>query len=779
MPEATADRPGILRYPRMWPRPSMMITALLVAAASCGPAAPGGGQEPLPLVPRPAVLERNSGFLALPDTLTVGPVTPATETLVSQAVALLAEHGLTGITDDAPLLDLRITDSGGAAASESYRLAITDHVEIAAAGQAGGYYALQTLGQLLSADQTRLPRVLIEDAPRFSYRGVHLDVARHFFPVLFVKRYIDLISRYKFNTFHWHLTEDQGWRMAIERYPRLTEVGGCRRETMVEKNFDPFVGDSTPVCGYYTQDEVREIVAYAAERNVTVIPEIEMPGHSLAALASYPHLACTPGPFEVGTRWGVFEDIYCPSEATFEFLQGVLTEVMDLFPSRYIHIGGDEAPKRRWRESALAQQVIAREGLVDEAELQSYFIRRIERFLNDNGRRLIGWDEILEGGLAPDATVMSWRGTAGGIAAAREGHQVIMTPGSHLYFDHYQGDPEFEPLAIGGHTSLEKVYHFDPVPAELDSTEANMVLGAQANLWTEYMKTGEHVEYMLFPRLLALAEVVWSPAAARDWQDFRSRLPGALRQLDALEVNYRIPDPEGLEGDRIALTERYTLMVTSPIPHATVRYTVNGTEPDGSSASAEGAIVVHLSDRDTVELRARLEMPDGRLGPQKAIAIRAGELLASSDPGPVAPGVTYRYVEGTFRRVADLAAAATVRQGTSSAIALPGWERDEGFGLEFEGWLEIPEDGVFQFSLLSDDGSTLELSGVRVIDHDGLHSARERLGSVALAAGYHRLAVRYLQAGGSKALAVSYRRDGTTEWRSLENLLWRAADQTR
>jgi hexosaminidase len=368
---------------------------------------------------------------------------------------------------------------------------------------------------------------------------MHLDVVRHFFPLEFVKKYIDLMARYKMNTFHWHLTDDQGWRIEITKYPKLTEVGGCRKETMVAKNFKPYVGDNTPVCGFYTQAEAREIVQYARERFITVIPEIEMPGHATAAVTAYPELACTPGPFEVATYWGVFEDIYCPKEETFAFLDEVLAEVTSIFPSQYIHVGGDEVPKVRWKESPIAQEIIKREGLKDESELQSYFIRRVEKMLNARGRRLIGWDEILEGGLAPDATVMSWRGTQGGIAAARQGHDVIMTPNSHLYFDHYQGDPATEPLAIGGNSPLEKVYAFEPMPAELTGAEARHVLGAQANLWTEYIPTPQQAEYMVFPRLLALAEVVWTPAQLRELEAFRVRLAGQLKALDRLGVAYR------------------------------------------------------------------------------------------------------------------------------------------------------------------------------------------------------------------------------------------------
>ncbi|NQU35221.1 MAG: beta-N-acetylhexosaminidase [Bacteroidetes bacterium] len=338
-----------------------------------------------------------------------------------------------------------------------------------------------------------------------SHRGIFIklnsgneDSGNEGYSLIIEKKYIDLLAFYKFNTFHWHLTEDQGWRIEIKKYPKLAEISSMRKETLLGHYGDkPHKFDGKPYGGYYTQDEVREIVVYASDRQITVIPEIEMPGHSLAALAAYPELGCTGGPYEVATRWGVFEDIYCTKEETFEFLENVLLEVMELFPSKYIHIGGDEAPKSRWKECSTCQAVIVREGLRDEHELQSYFIQRMEKFLNSHGRRIIGWDEILEGGLAPNATVMSWRGTEGGIAAARQDHDAIMTPGSHCYFDHYHANRELEPLAIGGFTTLEKVYSYEPVADSLTSEEANHIMGAQGNVWTEYMETPEYVEYMV------------------------------------------------------------------------------------------------------------------------------------------------------------------------------------------------------------------------------------------------------------------------------------------
>ena len=448
--------------------------------------------------------------------------------------------------------DIFLSLDNAISGDEGYTLSVTkDQVIIKAKKPAGLFYGVQTLRQLMPTeiesksklDQSwKIAAVEIEDNPRFKYRGMHLDVARHFFPVDFVKEYIDLIAMHKMNTMHWHLTEDQGWRIEIKQYPKLTEIGAWRKETLIGHGgakLEDMTFDGKRYGGFYTQEEVKEIVAYAKERFVTVIPEIEMPGHSLGALAAYPELGCTDGPFEVATRWGVFNDVYCPKEETFKFLENVLTEVFELFPSKYVHIGGDECPKKAWEESAFCQDLIKKEGLKDEHELQSYFITRMEKFINSKGRAIIGWDEILEGGLAPNATVMSWRGIKGGIEAAKQGHDVIMTPGSHCYFDHYQTeDKENEPLAIGGFTSVEKVYSYEPVPEELTAEEAKYILGAQANVWSEYIKTPAHAEYMVLPRMTALAEVVWSPKSSRDWSGFTQRMDAQFKRFDELGFNY-------------------------------------------------------------------------------------------------------------------------------------------------------------------------------------------------------------------------------------------------
>ena len=433
---------------------------------------------------------------------------------------------------------------------EGYQLKIAaDKILISAKSQKGAFYAFQSLRQLLPVDfeksntanesQIAIQCLEIKDAPQFEYRGMHLDVGRHFFSVDFIKKYINLMAMLKMNTFHWHLTEDQGWRIEIKKYPKLQEIAAYRNETLIGHNNDqPQIFDGKKYGGFYTQEEVKDIVKYASERQITVIPEIEMPGHSQAAIAAYPELGCTGKQIDAATKWGIFEDIYCTKESTFKFLEDVIDEVVELFPGKYIHIGGDEAPKKRWEKCAHCQELIKTAGLKDEHGLQSYFITRMEKYINSKGKQIIGWDEILEGGLAPNATVMSWRGTNGAVAAAKEKHHVILIPGSHCYFDHYQSDNENEPLAISGFLPLEKVYSFNPIPEELTKEEAKYVLGAQGNVWTEYITTPEQVEYMVFPRAIALAEVVWSTKENRNYKNFVNRLVHFNKKLDAMNVNY-------------------------------------------------------------------------------------------------------------------------------------------------------------------------------------------------------------------------------------------------
>ncbi|TKK70985.1 beta-N-acetylhexosaminidase [Ilyomonas limi] len=424
-------------------------------------------------------------------------------------------------------------------------------VNVRGQNAAGTFYGIQSLIQLLPVEKSTslaIPYVSIHDKPRFQYRGLMLDCGRHFFPVSFVKKYIDFITLHKMNYFHWHLTEDQGWRIEIKRYPLLTDKGAFRNGTIIGHH--PGVGNDHNISGgFYTQDQVKEIVAYAAKRYITVVPEIEMPGHASAAIAAYPELSCFPdeptvkyfpkkGTWagdstgkQVQQAWGVYDDIYVPSENTFKFLENVLDEVIPLFPGKYIHIGGDEAPKENWKRSAFCQQLMKEKGLKDEHELQSYFVQRIEKYINSKGKTMIGWDEILEGGLAPNATVMSWRGEKGGIAAAQQKHNVIMTPTTYVYFDYSQSKPE-DSLTIGGYLPLKTVYNYEPIPTELQNSDSSYILGAQANVWTEYMTNQQKVEYMIFPRLSALSEVLWSSKASKNWDDFAKRLPTQFKRYN-------------------------------------------------------------------------------------------------------------------------------------------------------------------------------------------------------------------------------------------------------
>ncbi len=504
------------------------------------------------VIPKPLNMEMLTGkFLVNTNTRIVGSEALNNEgellaSMLSSATGESISFSSEGTGNIALKLDDAIENEEGYEVNVAF-----DKIEISGKTAKGIFYGIQTLRQLMPASieakdgslkELTIPAVVIKDDPRFKYRGMHLDVGRHLFPAEFIKKYIDLIAMHKMNTFHWHLTEDQGWRIEIKKYPKLTEIGAWRKETLVghgaTKKLDRKY-DGKKYGGFYTQEEVKEIVAYAATKHVTVIPEIELPGHSLAAITAYPELGNTGEQYEVGTRWGVYDEIYAPSEKTFQFLEDVLTEVIELFPSKLIHIGGDEAPKTQWESSKFAQELIKREGLKDEHELQSYFIKRIEKFLNSKGRNIIGWDEILEGGLAPNAAVMSWRGTEGGIAAAKQKHDVVMTPGHSVYFDHYQTeDKENEPLAIGGKTTVADVYAYEPMPEELTAEEKQYILGAQANVWTEYMKTTDHVEYMILPRMSALSEVVWSSKENRNWDDFSQRLNTFKDRFDALGLNY-------------------------------------------------------------------------------------------------------------------------------------------------------------------------------------------------------------------------------------------------
>ena len=497
-----------------------------------------GQLSPHALIPLPVDCHPNGNVLNISLPVPIyGVVTPAVapvletfinETVLSDGIAMKLT-GRAKETSDPAGISIEINE--GSHKDEAYDLSITvDNVILKTSSSSGLLYGLHTLQQLCKTGSGSLTitGAEIKDSPRFPWRGMHLDVSRHFFPVSFIKKYIDLLARHKMNIFHWHLCDDQGWRIEIPAFPRLTEIGAWRDER------DGRYG------GFYSQDDISEIVDFASKRCVTVIPEIEMPGHATAALAAYPEYSCTGGPFRVATTWGVFDDVYCVgNNRTFVFLETILSQVTSIFPASFIHIGGDECPKKRWHGHSLCQELKSSEGLQSEDQLQAYFIARIAKFLTSINKRLIGWDEILDGGAPDGSIIMAWRSVEKGIEAAQAGHDVVMCPMPFCYFDHYQADPDKEPKAIGGFTPLDRVYEFDPIPDDLQDNLLSNILGAQGNVWTEYMPDTDHVEYMTFPRLCALSEVLWTQRESRSRDDFLSRLSTHLGRLDRIGVNYR------------------------------------------------------------------------------------------------------------------------------------------------------------------------------------------------------------------------------------------------
>lgn len=643
--------------------------------------------------------------------------------------------------------------------AEGYRLTITPQQITVAGKGAGLFYGIQTLIQLIPLERgatAKLPAVTIEDYPRFGYRGMMLDVCRHFFSVEFVKRYIDLMAAYKLNTFHWHLTDDQGWRIEIKKYPKLTSVGSTRKESVIGnyKDRQPLQYDGVPVSGYYTQNQIRDVIKYAADRYITVVPEIEMPGHALAALASYPELSCDPGQkYEVTGKWGVFNNIYCPSEKTFSFLQDVLTEVIDLFPSKYIHIGGDEAPKDVWKQSKFCQDLIKRLKLKDEHGLQSYFIQRMEKFVNSKGRSIIGWDEILEGGLAPNATVMSWRGEEGGIQAAKESHDVIMTPSSQaLYFDHAQGKINQEPVGIGGNAPIQKTYAYNPTPAALTPEQQKYIKGVQANLWTEYITTENKVEYMILPRMMALSEVAWTPTANKNYKDFsETRLPQHLAWLDKNGYNFRVPPAIG-NADTVMIGSAMTVNLKSPVKGAKIYYTIDGYTPRETELLYTTPMTYPVPLNEYRDLKTIVVTPSG-----KRSVITAAKMFNKAPLAPVdytgnTPGLKYQASAGTYVNTTQINPAAVIDTGVAKSFstALSAFKKAfNKYGVVFSGYLRADVDGNYGFSTASSNGSVLLIDDVPIVDNDGRTGANEQQGAIPLLKGYHKITIKYVDANSS------------------------------
>ena len=617
-------------------------------------------------------------------------------------------------------------------------------VKVTASSEAGLFYARESLKQL--EENGRIPCVKITDYPRFRWRGFHVDPCRHFLSVEETKKYIDILASYKMNVMHWHLTDDQGWRIQILKYPRLTEVGGSRTE------FDGSVHG-----GYYTQEEIREVVAYAAERHVTVVPEIEMPGHSTAAARAYPGLTCTKETINTFYTWGSPDFAFCPGrEYMFEFLEDVIAEVVQLFPSEYIHIGGDECKKTKWEQCPACQARIKAEGLVADAagtaeeKLQIYAVRRMEGILEKFGRKLVGWDEILEGGLSPNATVMSWRGMEGGIAAALAGHDVIMTP-SHdgMYLDHFQGDPKIEPVAIGRYTTLEKAYGYEPVPEELTKNgKASHVLGLQCNTWSEYIYSDSHREYMMFPRAFAVAETGWTLKENKDWESFRQRVEKACEDLDRRGVNYHIPLPEQPGGscDNIAFQDKAILTFTTTRPVGKMVYTLDGSEPTSASRAYSGPIEFTESG----VLKIASVTPYGKLSKVRTIHVNQMEPWPALPAAAVESGLRAQRADGRFVSAASAAGAAwrdvSVKK-LRDLNTLEPFNRNMPDSLRFyavraEGFFQAPKTGTYRFS---SDCDQVWIDGKLLIDNgEEVKRFSRHDAELVLEKGVHSVKVVYL-----------------------------------
>jgi len=586
-------------------------TAVWLIAVLCTTATAqtgGSGANEFNIVPKPLSAKSLPGkFVINKDTRIL--VSPASTDL--KAIAAELSDKLKALTGFRPkiveagagksvnTIALSLSNTDTELGTEGYALKVQPaQVNVTGSTAAGVFYGLQTIYQLLPAQRTvkgdlAIAGADIKDKPRFGWRGMMLDVGRYFYSPEFIKKYIDYLAMHKMNTFHWHLTEDHGWRIEIKKYPKLTEIASWRPGTQFDRYAKQI--DNNPHWGFYTQEQIKDIVAYAKTKYVNVVPEIEMPGHVLASMVAYPELSCTGGPFTMPVEWAIQKDVYCAgNDKTFEFLEGVLSEVAELFPSPVIHIGGDEAPKDRWKACAKCQKRIKDNNLKDEHELQSYFITRIEKFLATKNKSIIGWDEILEGGLAPNAAVMSWRGVKGGIEAAKQHHDVIMSPSTFMYFDYYQGEPYLEPSAIGGLLTLEKVYSYEPVPEELTATEAKFIKGVQGNVWAEYIHSPAEAEYMAFPRAAALAEVSWSDPKQKNWEDFKRRMEAVYQHYGAANINY----------SKTAYNVTYTVNIDSAAKKATVtlktnshnpemRYTLDGSEPKSNSPLFNKPFVVN------------------------------------------------------------------------------------------------------------------------------------------------------------------------------------------
>ena len=739
----------------------MCLAAFVGLLTSCGPqtVTVKSYNEGINIIPMPAELQQREGKFTLTSGTSFYASTPETKKIAEFFIGKLnlstGYHLVVSEKEKSNSIAL-VIDPSQPLNAEGYLLDVTPKaIKISATTPQGLFYGMESMMQLLPAEVESkevvtgvdwdLPCVSIKDQPRFAYRGFMLDACRHFIPVEDVKKQLDAMALFKVNTMHWHLTEDQGWRIEIKKYPRLAEIASKRID-----------GEGTEYGGYYTQEEIKEIVAYAAERFITIVPEIEIPGHELAAIAAYPNLSCKGAPITPRIIWGVEDIVMCPGkEDMFRFLEDVIAEVAPLFPGKYFHIGGDECPKTSWKQCPACQARIRQEGLYAdhqhsaEEKLQSYVIGRMEKVLATYGKDIIGWDEILEGGLSPNATVMSWRGEKGGIAAALQDHNVIMTPSSNgLYTDYYQGDKKIEPVGIGGYTTLEKIYAYNPVPDTLKTIGKDQyIAGVQCNTWSEYLYRTDLLEYRMYPRALALSEIAWTPLEKKDLNDFYRRVNNAYVRLDGHKINYHIPQPEQPKGscNFIAFTDSATLTFTTTRPEKMV-YTVDNSEPTAESS----AYAAPLTFTATTTLKIRTVLPSGKTSPVRTITVEKQTFAPAQTVENTLPGLKLKTVEGNFLKPEELDAVDTWKDAGVKALEqitkqVPTTEDMRGvphYAAIAEGYVDIPADGVYYFSSNYDQ---VWLDGKLLIDNEGEVKRFSRHdSSAALAAGLHSLKIVFL-----------------------------------
>lgn len=748
----------------------LMIWLIIGTATSCA----DRGHDQVTIVPEPYESEHLKGSYLMDNPARVsfpGDVKELAEIFFEDARTLAGLLLEEAVEEDA---DIRIALDPGLEYPEGYTLQI-DRNGIILTGKdlSGLYYGMQTLLQVFSQSETyrssvKVPALSIKDHPAFSWRGMHLDVSRHFFPVEFIKKYIDILSYYKLNTFHWHLTDDQGWRIEMKKFPELTEKGAYREDTRDRPwSYEQFpVKPGKPVYGgFYTQDEVRQIIKYAALRGITIVPEIDIPGHSWAALFVYPELSCSGKPFFKDPSVPFeFTDPFCAGkEATFDFLCAVFDEIIGLFPSAYIHIGGDEAKKTPWETCPDCQRRMKKNGLDDVEELQSYFIKRITDHIESRGRKVIGWDEILEGGLAEGAAVMSWRGEEGGIHAAQAGHYAVMTPGSHLYLNSNQDMTRSENTRV---ITLEKVYGYDPVPEVLSEEESKHILGVQGCLWTENTQTPEQAERKILPRLMAISEIAWACDSRPSFEAFKQKLQCQFHILDNMNVDYFIEPPHGLEKEN-AFIEKAALVLYNPLGFGSIHYTLNGGDP--GEADPVWTEAVQVSDDAIV--KAVTILPSG-----KRSEVCTGKFYRmapiSGITGEFSEGVTVEYAEGSLTSLDGLDGLEVLRVDTLPGIRIPDYVSEDHFALVFRGFMRFTETAVYTLTTISDDGTRLFIHDSLLVDNDGIHGPVRVSGQIALESGFHPFELQFFEGNYGQQLELEIKKGEKRvepEYFSLQN----------